>query len=129
MLSGEEGDELPRRLRMGYGSSLDWTTEGGTGIVAARKAAPSQLRDHNDHVRDGALLMAEKGITPLDYLQNVMDGTEPAADVTGYKMSAAIAILPYRHRKQPVAVENSGPDGKPIATRVVYSWADAPPDE
>ena len=96
MLSGEEGDELPRRLRMGYGSSLDWTTEGGTGIVAARKAAPSQLRDHNDHVRDGAILMTEKGITPLDYMLQRLrdDALDPDA-----RFEAAKAAAPYVHPK------------------------------
>ena len=58
--------------------------------------------------------MVEKGTTPLDYLQKVMEGEEQP---TLAQMQAATAILPYRHRKQPVAVESSGPDGKPIEQR------------
>ena len=64
--------------------------------------------------------MVEKGTTPLDYLQAVMEGTEQPS---GYQFQAAATILPYRHRKQPVAVESSGPDGKPQVTEVVYRWA------
>ena len=64
--------------------------------------------------------MAEKGVTPLDYLQAVMEGAE---EPTAPQMQAAVAILPYRHKKMPVAVENTGADGGPIATKVEYTWA------
>jgi len=79
-----------------------------------------QKKDRNDYVRDGKVLMAEKGVTPLDYLQAVMEGAE---EPTAPQMQAAVAILPYRHKKMPVAVENTGADGGPIATKVEYTWA------
>ena len=78
-------------------------------------------RQRDDYKRDGSVLMAEKGVTPLAYLQSVMEGEETP---TGHQMQAAVAILPYRHRKQPVAVENSGPDGTPIVSEVRYTWGD-----
>ena len=89
------------------------------------RTARDQRRSHDDYRRDGATLMVEKGTTPLDYLQAVMEGAEQP---TGHQMQAAVAILPYRHRKQPVAVENSGPDGKPMKLDVAVRFVkpDAP---
>ena len=62
--------------------------------------------------RAGRLLMIEKGMKPVDYLQEVMEGTEKP---TTMQMQAAIAILPYKNRKQPVALDGGlGDDGKPV---------------
>ena len=116
MLSGEEGDELPHRL--GLRTSFDFLPPHRGG--AAATGAASQLRTRQDHIRDGGTLMIEKGMTPLAYLQEVLEGREKP---TGYQMQAATAMLPYVHKKKPVAVEQSGPDGADPVTRVIYEWA------
>ena len=85
-----------------------------TGNNTRARRTSQQQRSHTDYVRDGEELMAQKGVTPLEFLQSVMEGEEvPSMS----QMQAATAILPYKHRKQPVAVESSGPDGKPIEQR------------
>lgn len=75
--------------------------------------APSldQRKGYTDYKRDGVRLMDELKTTPLAFLEEVMEGKRmPSLNA----MEAAKAILPYRHRKMPVAVEQSGPNGAAI---------------
>jgi hypothetical protein len=78
-----------------------------------------QRKDKADYVREGETLMVAKGTTPLDYLQAVMEGEEVPSMA---QMQGAIAILPYRHKKMPVAVENTGADGAPMKIEAVVRF-------
>ena len=82
-------------------------------------ASTDQRKDRNDYRRDGARLMDEQNTTPLAFLEDVMNGRRTP---TLNEMEAAKAILPYRHRKQPVAVEQSGPNGAPIPTSLTVKF-------
>jgi len=84
-----------------------------------RMGGTKQARTQTDYRRDGGTLMIEEGTTPLAYLEDVMNGNRQP---TTHQMQAAVAILPYRHRKQPVAVENSGPNGAAVPLSLTVSF-------
>lgn len=86
---------------------------GGARPGAGRpKGAANKL---NDQARAQAL---EGGISPLDYLLNVLRDVELDRDT---RMDAAKAAAPYVHARL-AAVEHSGDKDKPIAHTV--SWAE-----
>lgn len=58
-----------------------------------------------------ALAPALTGQTPLAFLESIMNSKKvPLRD----RIDAARAMLPYVHRKLPLAVEHSGKDGQPL---------------
>ena len=68
------------------------------------------------------LMGDKKSITPLEFFQNVLDADDMPMN---YKVDAAKNMMPYVHRKMPVAVEmlGGGEDPKPI--KVVIDFKDA----
>ena len=103
-------DEEPEDLLPSFLSAKKLTVHYGQSRERGHKKT-LQTKLHVDRKLSGKVLMAEKGVTPLEYLQNVMEGNEPS---TFEQRQAAIAILPYRHKKMPTDIQASGPDGGPI---------------
>ncbi len=64
--------------------------------------------------------LVRKGITPLEFMQSVMDSPDMPLN---YKMDAAKNMFPYVHRKMPVAVEVIGGE-EAIPVKVVIDFKD-----
>lgn len=105
-------DEAPRPT----GGTSDYS---GRSVMPRRLAYPSQRRTGADYRADGARLMAQERVTPLEFLEQVMSGERLP---TMHQMDSAKAIMPYRHKKLPVAIETSGPDGAAIPTSLTIRF-------
>lgn len=98
---------------------------GGRRAGSGRKAGSATKK-----TREIADRAADEGITPLEFMLNVMrsdvpDGLEGNSllQAMAMRFEAAKAAAPYMHPRL-AAVEHSGKDGGPIVNRIEYEIVD-----
>jgi hypothetical protein len=100
-------------------------TKSNAGRGGQRKGAGRKPGSATRKTREIADRAMDEGITPLEFMLNVMR-KEPSADLDERGLLAAItlrfeaakAAAPYMHPRL-AAVEHSGPNGGPIASAVM----------
>ena len=93
------------------------------GRGGARKGAGRKAGSATKRTREIADSAAEKGVTPLEFMLQIMRDDLPPADDPkvqiardAMRFEAAKACAPYMHPRL-TAVEIAGPDGGPIESR------------
>jgi hypothetical protein len=106
-------------------SEKNQTISNGRG--GARKGAGRKLGSATKRTREIANGAAEAGLTPLEYMLEVMrrdsDHEDPKVQVSreALRFEAAKAAAPYIHPRL-ASIEHSGPDGKPVGLEITVKY-------